>query len=231
VKQKNVADELGYLLHGRQHPSALGFPELTINITSQPTGQHFDPEHVVFPAVDPLGQIEHLTVFHPWHQGNTFHVCAGRIVLRDRRNKTVEIYSFGGELEIAVKGARTNCQLHSPAPIFELTDLDSRSVTFVSTLESLLARKRVTWDCDDAGYEQRLASVEPDALFTAALAGIAAQLDYAMSEGRGEHLRDEAAEVDKAIKNMRAAGLWPPAPPTLDDLLSCRDRKAGGIQP
>jgi hypothetical protein len=227
MEQKTVADELGYLLHGRQHPSELGFPELTVNISSQPTGQHFDPEHVVFPVVDPLGQIEHLTVFHPWHQAKTFRVCAGRIVLRDRRSKTVEAYSFGGELEINVKGPRTSCLLHSPAPIFELIGLEGMSVTFVSTLESLLARKRVTWDCDDAGYEHRLASVKPDVLFTAALAGVAAQLDYAMAEGRSDHLRDEAAEVDKAIKNMQAVGLWPPAPPTLDDLLACRDREAG----
>jgi hypothetical protein len=227
MEQKTVADELGYLLHGRLHPSALGFPELTVNITSQPIGLHFDPEQAVFPVVDPLEQIEHLTVFHPWHQAKTFRVCAGRIVLRDRRNETIEIYSFGGELEITVEKSHTKCLLRSPTPIFELGDLDGMSVTFVSTLESLLARKRVSWDCDDAGYEHRLASVKPDMFFTAALAGVAGQLDYAMAEGRGDHLRDEAAEVDRAIKNMRTAGLWPPAPPTLDDLLSCRDREGG----
>jgi hypothetical protein len=227
MKQKTVADGLGYLFHSKKHPSALGFPELTINIFSQPTGQHFEPEHVVFPVVDPLGRIEHLTVFHPWHQAKTFRVCAGRIVLRDRRNETVEIYSFGGELEITVEKSHTKCLLRSPAPIFELGDLDGMPVTFVSTLESLLARKRVSWDCDDAGYEQRLASVKPDMFFTAALAGVAGQLDYAMAEGRGDHRRDEAAEVDRAIKNMRTAGLWPPASPTLDDLLSCRDREGG----
>ncbi|MEJ2149397.1 MAG: hypothetical protein P8Z40_07935 [Chloroflexota bacterium] len=230
MKQKN-GDELGYLLHGRQHPSELGFPELTINITSQPTGQHFDPEHVVFPVVDPLGQIGHLTVFHPWRQGKTYRVCAGRIVLRDRLNKRVEAFSFGGELEVTTEKSHTACLLRSPAPIFELVDLDGLSVTFISTLESLLARQRVTWDCDDAGYEHRLASVKPDALFTAALVGVAAQLDHTPSEGRGEHLHGEAAEIDKAIENMQAVGLWPPVPPTLDDLLACPDREAGSPQP
>jgi hypothetical protein len=216
-----MADELGYLFDGRQHSSALGCLELEVNLYARPTKQHFDPEEAIFPVVGLQGEITHQVIVHPWHAGKTYRVCVGRIILRDRLGKTVEAFSFGGELAIAVEQAYTGCLLRSPAPIFALTDLHGLSMLFVSRFEALLAREHTAWNKDDTGFGRQLAGIKPDKLFVAGLAAVAEQFDHtsaAVREGRYWH---DAAALHRATQNMKADGSWPPSIPSLGELLAC----------
>jgi hypothetical protein len=217
-----VADELGYLFHGKQHPSGLGFLQLTANIYAEPTRQHFDPEQVTVPVITRQGEIDQTTIIHPWYRRRELRLSAGRIILRDRVNKTVQAFSFGGVMEIVVKDARTSCYLRSPAPIFELTELDGLSVMFISKVESLLAKERVTWDCNDMGFEHRLSGTDPETLFVAALAAVVRQIDQLPYEVRNGQYQRNTLALRKAIQNMQADGTWPSPPPSLDNLLACR---------
>jgi hypothetical protein len=227
-ERKIVSDEqLGYLFHGEEHPSALGPLELTVNLLARPTHQHFDPEEATFPVADLHSGIDQMEIVHPWHRKKTFQVCAGRIFLRDRLDKTVEAFSFGGDLTIEAGEKLTTCHLRSPAPIIALTAVQSLSVIFVSTVESLLARRRVAWECDDIGYEHRLASIAPDTLFAAALAAAARHLDHFPVEVRSEHYWHHAAALDTAIQRMKADGSWPSPTPSLDDLMACSGQAGG----
>jgi hypothetical protein len=216
-----MKDELGYLFGGAQHASALGYLELEVNLYAKPTQEHFDPEEATFLVASQYGEIEHKVIAHPWHSAKKYRVCVGRIILRDRVGKTVEAFSFGGELAISVEESYTSCLLRSPAPIFALTDIHGLSVMFVSRFEALLAREHATWDCDDVGFERRLTGVKPATLFVAGLAAVAEQLDHTSAGARGGHHWHDAAALHQAIQHMKAGGSWPFSTPSLDDLLAC----------
>jgi hypothetical protein len=215
-----MTGELGYLIGGTQHPSALGCLQLDVNLYDGPTGRLFDPTQAAFPVANRLGEVKHKVVAHPWYLMKGFPVCVGRIILRDQLGDTIEAYSFGGELAIAEERSRTSCHLHSTAPILLLNDQHSLSTLFISIFESQLAREHATWVSDDTGFEARLTAIEPTTLFAAALAAVAAQLDQASARQRGTRYWQGAAIIHRAIQNMQEDGVWPTPTPTLDGLLA-----------
>jgi hypothetical protein len=215
-----MTGELGYLISGTQHPSTLGCLQLDVNLYDRPTGQHFDPEQAAFPVANQEGEIKRRVIAHPWRSVKAFHVCVGRTILRDRLNKKVEAFSFGGELAIEVEKSYTECLLRSTAPIFALTDVHGLSVMFVSRVESLLARKHAEWKNDDCGFERRLVDVDPAMLFVAALAAVSWELEQTPTASRGERFWHHLGAIRVAIQNMKRGGTWPTPTPSLDEMLA-----------
>jgi hypothetical protein len=89
----------------------------------------------------------------------------GRIVIEDRKNKTAEAFSFGGDVEIQTIQGLTRVVFKSPAPILSLGREQSNAYLLAQEAEVLLAERRAAWGNDEDGYEKRLAETDPLGLY------------------------------------------------------------------
>ena len=214
-----MASRLGYVFHQLKLNSSTLSAQLDISIFAKPTEQHFDPETVGFCIADPRGGIEHLTITHPWRLQKQLQVCAGRIIMRDRKDKVVQAFSFGGKLEISNFETFTFCQITSTAPIIELIDTQDTETIVVTEFEAWLAKHRARWAGNDLGFGSQLASIEPFTLFVAGVAKIDDRLSRSRFSMRYDQYRRVGQETRRIIRLLQENGVWPPAPPVLTDLL------------
>jgi len=212
--------ELGYFFYPSEYPGLCdAHPRLDIHVYDQPTGRHFDPEWSSFWVAEPGGGLCQMVVSHPWHGGDCFRVCAGRIIMRDRKDKVVEAYSFGGELDLESTASSTICRLTSAAPIFELVGTHSFATILVSEFESLLARQHASCGTDDREFSARLASIEPPLLFAAGLTAIEERLDCLPQDAQDGLYAETLEVIRNTMRAMRQQDRWPASLPTLDSLL------------
>src|SRR5262245_51200600 len=108
-----MASELGYYFYPSDYLQTLGPSQLGVNLYAEPTEEHFDPERAIFLVVDATEDVKPLTFVHPWQGAERFRVCAGRIMIMDRREKVVEAFSLGGALRVTVQSDHTHCVLTS----------------------------------------------------------------------------------------------------------------------
>lgn len=156
-KQSN----LGYIYYPSKQKEKLDHPRLDVILSQNPSDMHFDPEKVEFRIVASRDEIQTLTVEHPWTFQKNYRVTAGKVILRNRQNKSHEAFTYGGELNIQVDDQQTICSLTSPAPIFNLDFNESTAVFLVEETEILLAQRRAAWANNVDEYEKRLAKVDP----------------------------------------------------------------------
>jgi hypothetical protein len=218
--------ELGYDFHDVGDRGEPGRGQLDINIPRRPTELHFDPEQVAFPVMAVDGTVQRMTVTHPWRGPRESRLCAGRIVLRDRKGKVVEAYSFGGTLWLDSDATRTCCHVESPVPILRLTgpldaegDSTSMDTMLVEEFEAVLAKCRVHWGRDDVGFDRTLASISPDILYAAALGAIDTRLQAVPGRFHDDSYLQTAYRVRSMIRTMQAGGQLPKTLPCLDDLI------------
>lgn len=182
--------DLGYIFYPSARPGP-GHPRLDVVINNKPTERHFDPENARFNVVSAQRSVETIAVHHPWRGSPNFQATAGRIVLHDRLGKTVEAFSFGGELEISNESERTICVLTSPVPIFDLTASQSVVTLFVSEVETELARRRAELARERAlaTYDRHMAEVKPVTLYTSCLMAIRSRLEPLAMRGMARYRR------------------------------------------
>jgi hypothetical protein len=161
--------DLGYTFYPPLHRQDPGHPRLDISLRSSPTELHFDPEKVELHILSPDGDIETLVVTHPWTGISEYRVYPGRIVIRDRKDKTARAFTFGGKLEIHSEENQTISTIQSNAPILSLTIERSVAVMLAEEVEILLAERRGAWAEDLDGFENRLKSIDPLTLYLASL--------------------------------------------------------------
>ncbi|MBN1313135.1 MAG: hypothetical protein JXB30_17120, partial [Anaerolineae bacterium] len=185
----NTKKELGYYFLPKQYDNAPGRPRLNVVLSATPTGEHFDPENVIYPIAAVANRdrgIEHLIVHHNWLGKKTYRVCAGFVRLTDRRGKSVEAYSFGGDLQINAGRDKTIAKLTSCAPILELSQVRRHYMADVLATEAevLLARRRATWIRRDlADYERRLAAVAPEVLYRSCIEALKDRFQHCPPDG------------------------------------------------
>jgi hypothetical protein len=215
--------DLGFIFYPyeTEHP---GHPRLDVIIHSKPTLRHYDPEKAQYHVASTAGHIEHLNIRHPWTLGTRYRVCAGRIILTDRKKKQVEAFSFGGDLQILSDTDHTVCGLLSPAPIFALFTTHDLPMWITAEVEILLAQQKAHWDpMHPHDFEAHLSKLDPFLLYTSCLQAIqersAGHLNHELGEleHQGEHF------VQTEIKRLQEKGEWPLLLPTLDQLFSLGD--------
>ena len=160
--------EIGYWFEPYNDPHLPGHPKMLVILCAQPTHQHYDPESIEVPSV----KDSHLTIHRIHHlapQHETVRVCAGTIIIRDRVNKEVEVFSLGGEMTVNSQLDLTACTYTSPAPIFDLLSDYSLDTLLAEEIEILLAQRRAAWAGHPAQFEARLARAEPRSLYIACL--------------------------------------------------------------
>lgn len=115
----------GYFPLPKPHPDSPGYSGLPVAIREQPTGKHFDLQtlHLRLRDEKGLARWRTLSWLSPLQAG-TDHACAGLITLRDRSDKRVDFFTFGGTLEETSAPGEIVYALRSPAPVLELTAHD-----------------------------------------------------------------------------------------------------------
>ncbi len=193
---------------------------LTVVLRPAPTERHYDPERAEWPVVSRDGDLETLTLYHPWPESGAYRVAAGRVILADRKGKVVEAFSFGGALRVEAVAEHVIARLESPAPILPLLTPGSAAVLLANQVEILLAQRRAAWDSRGKPqlFEGRLAAADPHLLYVACLAHLHAELrgthaPFADPEQKLSHL------VRTAAREIKDAGHWPASASVLEELL------------
>jgi hypothetical protein len=215
-----ATSELGYHFYPKRYAHSPGHPRLDVILPATPSEEHYDPKRLRVPVTSIHEGVECITLHHPWHSATTRHrMCAGRVILWDRREKEVVAFTFGGDLSIEPGESHTTCTLTSPAPIILLTDEPTTPRLLAEEAEVLLARRRAAWEPNKKGYEQRLATADPPVLYAACLEALSETPHTSGEEQEDEHARQLGRFVRAEIEALREADLWPVLVPALDELL------------
>lgn len=206
----------GYQLVPDEFSHNLGGRALLVALRSQPTRVHFDPEtlHLRLQEGD-IAQWVTLT-FHSLLR-ESCPVCPGRVTLSDRRDKKVNFFTFGGQLDACADDEEVVYTLNSPAPVLELTGkLDSLPDQFAAEVEVMMGVFQARWGIDDRGFSQRLAELDPLQFYIGSLESLLLRF------GRAPALRDTFHDLYQVMKQEKEelieAGQWPKVVATLGQL-------------
>ena len=212
--------ELGYVFSSTFHPNQFHHHKLDITLHDTPTLRHYDPEVVTFRvAPDSLGN-SIIKVRHPWKGQDKHHVFASTVIMRDRVDKVVESFTFGGDLTIASNNEHTICSLISTAPIYPLLSWSSVEMILVEEVEILLAKRREAWDeaHKRTSFEKQLAEVDPFILYLSCLQNLQKKFNHFPSPIPEELLRfSHFLQVE--IKRLHNERLWPLYLPQIAEIL------------
>ena len=181
------ATDLGYWFDAPS-PSPLGHHhQLWIWLRPEPTERHYDPEVVECQVLSPWREIDHLRIHHHWPRAEHYHFCLGWISLNDRKNRLMEFYSFGGELQITQHDHVTLCRFRSPGPILEMGQTNNLAHIFVEEVESVLGLELAAWDMAQrsGNFRARLCQAPPVPIYGACLRAV------------GDHLRPLHLDSDQ----------------------------------
>lgn len=219
--------ELGYYFHPRRYPHAPGHPQLDVVLRPAPTGRHFDPQEIRLKVVSRHGGVEKLTLRHPWGPAKPYRVVAGMVSVRDRKDKVVEAFTFGGDLQVTSDADGTQCVLTSSAPIIEyLLDPNTHGPTvtgmLLEELEALIARWHASWDHEHRPdeFDERLAATDPMTLYVACLQALHEQIDHVSHKAEDDLTRQFVHFLHAEIEALHEMGLWPSYVRPLGELLS-----------
>lgn len=158
---------LGYGFFDRVRPTSPGYAKLMVTLRDEPGQGFFSPEYLRVSIINQEEKLEHLTIYHPWEETETYQIGCDRIVLRDYKGRTIESFTFGGTLNIMDKGDCTVCVLTSPTPILEL--VEEFSITTLLAAESEARISEFQEQQNAADFERWLAQANPLKLYAAVL--------------------------------------------------------------
>jgi len=205
----------GYMFH--PGPSLLGYEQVDVLLAAKPTHEHFDPEkaHIL---VGSGRNVQSLDLYHPWRQAREYPVVAGRIVLTDRVQKQVAIFTFGGQLTVTDQADHTHCVFNSTAPFLDLVTVHSVPTLLANEAEILLAQRRAARNLRIGEFDQLLLQIEPLALYTCCLAHIQAKFRQYPNyyDPLVQHFKHQ---LNLEIERLQLAGVWPAKVPQLGELI------------
>ncbi|MCB8983721.1 MAG: hypothetical protein H6659_07860 [Ardenticatenaceae bacterium] len=206
----------GYLFHpGHSH---FGYEQVDVTLTTEPTQEHFDPEKVHL-YVGSGRSVQSLDIHHPWHLAADYPIIAGRIILTDRRQKHVEVFTLGGQMTITGQPEQTKCVFTSPAPFMDLITGHSVSTLLVNEIEILLAERRAARNFRISGeFDNLLLAVDPLTLYTCCLHHIREKFKHypIYYDHVLQHFR---YLLQLEIEQLQSDDLWPDHMPELAELI------------
>ena len=166
--------ELGYGFYDRIRPTSPGYAKLNVSLLDESGPSYFSPEYLRVSIINEQDKLEHLTIYHPWEDTESYRLGVDRAVLRDYKGRTIEVFTFGGTLEIVDMGSHTICSLSSPAPILELVEEFSITTLLAAEAEEILG---AFWQNEDTvDFEQWVAQANPLKLYAAVINRIEQEL-------------------------------------------------------
>ncbi|MGD9099327.1 MAG: hypothetical protein PVF45_02525 [Anaerolineae bacterium] len=209
----------GYYLLPKLHQHSPGYTGLLVAIREIPTGMHFDPESIRLKLQDEDGAADWATLGLRSPFWESRHVCPGRVILRDRVDKRVEFFVFGGSLEATSVPSETVYSLRSPAPILELTEPPgSIPDQLASETEVVVGELEARWGLNEEGFARRLAQVATPQFYLASLHSILARYKHSRALRETFHDLYDALLEEKC--RLMEAGQWSVTPFGLEELLA-----------
>jgi hypothetical protein len=210
-------EEMGFYFHAATFTTGIGHPQLEINVYSEPTLKHFDPEEVKLWVVEAVTGNTVLTkIKHPYNGPRRLSLGVGRVIIQDRKHKTVEAFVFGGDMFLTDRGDYTHTVIVSSAPIMRLIDRNAIETIVTSEFEALLAQGHATWKGNDAGFYDKLTQIEPKMLLAAGLIAIQEHLSKMPTTDSHRRVKHAVSQIRTTLENAKQ---WPSVVSTLDDLL------------
>ncbi len=217
--ENNISPDLGYWFEPPEDPNAPGGNRLKINLRENPSSQHFDPAQVEFLS-DSGGDkedLENLKVYHPWPYETKYTVYAGKVRIKAKKGK-IEVFTFGGHLEIVAQEDHTHCVLTSTAPLLRTEDKETIPEMFIEECEILLAERRAARLAQPHLYKEHISTADPLLLYLAILR----ELDKRFMN----YPRKDVLHINKFLNylhseqdRLETAGMVPLYQPELDKLL------------
>ena len=215
----NEMKDWGYRLLPQTHSHSPGYSGLRIAIRETPTKLHFDPESNRLRLRDRTGSADWTMLKLESPDRGIGHVCPGRVIVRDRLDKRVVFFTFGGSLEVASAPGVIVYWLHSPAPVLELAEPEeSIPDQLACETEALMATLQARWGSNDSGFAQRLAHVEPLQFYLASLYSIL--LRYSQSQALRDTFEDFYNALLEEKRWLVETGRWSAQPLMLEALLA-----------
>jgi len=228
-EQQDILQQMenwGYLTLHQPHPHSPGYGELLIALRKTPTGLHFDPASVRLQVCDEHGSIRQAVLtLEPFLEPSremlleTQHVCPGMVIIRDRKDKRIDFFTFGGSLSATLGSGEAIYSLRSPAPILKVTGLPENVAGRLAVeTEALIGESQAKWKTEQEEFLCQLAQADPSLFYIASVNSI-------LTHGE-EHpvLREEDPALYSLVHSERQwlmkTGQWPPEPPTLEGLLA-----------
>ncbi|MBU0490912.1 MAG: hypothetical protein KKA73_14580 [Chloroflexi bacterium] len=210
----------GYYLLPRSHPHSPGYTGLLVMIRQQPTDEHFDPQTLHLRLRDAQGFAKWRTLSLLSTLPDSDHVCPGPVTLHDRFDKRVDFFTFGGSLAVTSGPGEEVYSLRSPAPILELGAEQSLPNQLASETELLMGEIEPKWKGDEDQFGRRLAEVDPLTFYRGALQSMLLHHEHARTHALGQAYPELYDALQREREWLIAKGLWPAAPPTLENLLA-----------
>jgi hypothetical protein len=196
--------QIGYLYHYPHPDHPTNKFRMDIFIASTPTEHHFDVLRAHFCTKNAQESLTELIVIHPWTYEQSAHVCAGVIMMEDRKGKKEEAFTFGGQLTIAEQESQTVCRLVSTAPILEISGASSLQRFFIEEIEAILAMQRARY-AELQTYEKKLCKADPFKLYQACLEELTKKLES--FQHKDENYRQLLIYLHSQQHRLAAAGL------------------------
>jgi hypothetical protein len=214
----NLIINEGYHLLDRPHPHSPGHTGLLVAIREAPTGQHFDPELIELCLSESNQKVGPVKLTLKPSFSGVKRVCPGQVVLRDRIDKRVYFFVYGGTLEASSRDGTTVYVLRSPAPILAMSSgLESIPEQLASETEALLAKMHARWGRNDQGFIQHLAQVDPLRLYVATIRSMLSMYQLSPTLRESYHSLYEMLFGEKEW--LIQLGQWSTTAPDLEDLL------------
>ncbi len=150
---------------------------MDIHLCLKPSGLHFDPERIDLEICGQYG-IDHITITHPGNPKKHYQIPAGNIHIEDRVNKTLEIFTFGGFVDIESMNDCTLCSFYSDAPILVGYQEETPATIFIDEAEILIAERRAAAGTNIEKYGEALCQVDPLTLYYTCLKTVKERLTH-----------------------------------------------------
>jgi hypothetical protein len=214
-----LAVQRGHVVLPRPHPKSPGWAGLLVALCRMPAGASFAPAMVDLWIRDECGLACVTRLAYTQQPRAAGYVCPGRVVLHDRADGRVYYFTFGGSLAVAAVGDPLVYLLASAAPILRIGDAtDPIAGQVAIEAEVMLAQTRARWGRDDAGFQHRLAHLEPQNLYGSTLQAVLDQLKQAPA--LQSQSPDLVGLIHRERRWLQERGLWPAAEGSLAQMLA-----------
>lgn len=214
---KNTLPKIGYVYYYPKMDEPTEKFRLDIFISSIPTEQHFDVRRVHVFVKTQKGEKDRLIISHPWAFEKEADICAGVLIMEDRKGNKEEAFTFGGKLKIVEQEQQTICTLTSSAPILEISGASPIHNLFIEELEIVLAKRQATFR-NNLEFEKLLCEAEPFELYQACLRELTEEFEKFPNKNREQEYFELLMYLHSQEHRLSALGLTNILSPTLDEI-------------
>ena len=209
----------GYYLLPKSHPESPGYTGLLVAIRETPTGEHFDPESIRLRIIEEGKETSWATFRSEIFFKKSRLVGPGQVSLRDRIDKRVEFFTFGGFLEAVSIPGETVYSLRSLAPILDLNGSpESVADQLAFETEATIAEQAARWGSNEHDFLRRLTQMDPFEFYLAMLHSILQRYEQHSALRRSFH--HFYAALLKEKKWLIEVNQWSAMPYELDQVLA-----------